>query len=124
MKRIDRVQKFAAGYVLGKYAATTDILTLGWLPNKEQTEFALAKLVFKALKTENWPEYLQLSLKNAQNSRSRRLVEQTGSLIEYDQVARTFQFNAGKVFNDLPLDCRLEEKFPKGGYRQEMQSVL
>ncbi len=31
-KRLQRVQKAAASFVLGKYARTTDVLSLNWLP--------------------------------------------------------------------------------------------
>ncbi len=40
-KRLQRVQKAAANFVLGKYARTADVLSLNWLPIKEQREWRI-----------------------------------------------------------------------------------
>ena len=37
-KRLQRVQKAAASFVLGKFARSADVLSLNWLPIKEQRE--------------------------------------------------------------------------------------
>ena len=37
--RLHRLQNCAAGYVLGKYANTLDVINLNWLPVAENTEF-------------------------------------------------------------------------------------
>jgi hypothetical protein len=48
-KRLQRVQKAAAGFVLGKFARSADVLSLNWLPIKEQREWNVLKLSYKAL---------------------------------------------------------------------------
>ncbi len=60
-KRLQRVQKAAAGFILGRYASTEDILLkLKWLPVKEQREWNLPKTTHKAIHNTNWPNYLKL----------------------------------------------------------------
>ena len=62
-KRLQRVQKAAAGFVLGRYASTEGILLkLKWLPVKEQRQWHLLKITHKATHNTNWPNYLKLNL--------------------------------------------------------------
>ena len=50
-KRLQRVQKAAASFVLGKFARSADVLSLNWLPIKEQREWNVLKLSYKAVHT-------------------------------------------------------------------------
>ena len=43
--RLHRVQKAAASFVNGKYATTSDILKLNWLPVTEQREWHILKII-------------------------------------------------------------------------------
>ena len=62
-KKITALQNCAAGYVLGKYANTLDVLNLNWLPEAENTEFNMSKLAYyQGLHDKNWPEYLSVKL--------------------------------------------------------------
>ena len=46
VKRLQRVQHAAAGFVIGRYATELDVLKLGWLPVKERRDFHLAQAIF------------------------------------------------------------------------------
>ena len=72
-KRLQRVQKAAAGLVLGRYVSTEDILlTLKWLPVKHQREWNLLKTTHKVIHNTNWPNYLKLNIfKHSKCLRSR-----------------------------------------------------
>ena len=51
----------AASFVYGRYVNDIgDILKLNWLPVEERRDFNLLKLTSKALRTEQWPSYLNL----------------------------------------------------------------
>ena len=47
--RLQRLQNCAAEYVLGKYANTSDVINLNWLPVAENTEFNVSKLTYQGL---------------------------------------------------------------------------
>ena len=51
-KRLQRVQKAAASFMLGKFARTADLVSLNWWPIKEQREWNVLKLSYKALHDE------------------------------------------------------------------------
>jgi hypothetical protein len=93
--------------VLRKYASMSDILSLGWLPVVERRHYHLAKLVFKAIHSSDWPSYLKLDeyepSRPLRSSSSRRLV--------VPRVSGTFQGEAARVFNDLPEDIRNSNNF-------------
>jgi hypothetical protein len=42
---------------IGKFARSADVLSLNWLPIKEEREWNVLKLSYKALHDENWPSY-------------------------------------------------------------------
>ena len=43
-KALQRLQNCAAGYALGKYANTLDVINLNWLPVAENTEFNISRI--------------------------------------------------------------------------------
>ena len=116
LKRLQKVQNAAAGFVTGKLAKVNDVITLGWLPIKERIEFSLSKLAYKALKDDKGPGYLSLQIKKA----TRVLRSNTdGALkLEHSSIEDSFQYNAAKVFNSLPenlksLDFKNNKSFLK-----------
>ena len=114
LKRLERVQRCAAGFALGRYASNHEILLLGWLPIKEKIQFSLAKLVYKSLNCEGWPNYLPMTLRVEQHNvrRSNRFDAPTPSLlVDCNDSVGTFKNNAGTAFNDLPEKCRSSETF-------------
>ena len=62
IKRLQRVQLAAAGFVMGRFVDMAVILTLGWLPIVECRDFNLSKVIFKALHDKQWPSYLKLEM--------------------------------------------------------------
>ena len=69
--RLQRLQNCAAEYVLRKYANTSDVINLNWLPVAENTEFNVSKLAYQGLHDKNWSEYLPIKLiKRRRNLRS------------------------------------------------------
>ncbi len=102
-KRLQRVQKAAAGFVLGRYASTEDILLkLKWLPVKEQREWNLLKTTHKAIHNTNWPNYLKLNI----FQHSKCLRSSNGLQLERPLISNTLQDQASHVFNLLPEDVR------------------
>ncbi|XP_057302777.1 uncharacterized protein LOC130636943 [Hydractinia symbiolongicarpus] len=60
VNRLQRVQNVAASYVTGRYVSLNDIIDLGWLPVKENFDFATVKLAHNAMHDKNWRSYLPL----------------------------------------------------------------
>ena len=63
IKRIQRLQNAAAGYVLMRYSNEKDVISLNWLPIIELIDFEISKLAYKALYDQSWPNYLSLNRK-------------------------------------------------------------
>ena len=102
-KRLQRVQKAAASFVLGRYASAEDIvLKLMWLPVKEHREWNLLKATHKAIHNINWPNYLKLTI----FQHNRCLRSSNGLQLERPLISNTLQDQASHVFNSLPEDVR------------------
>ena len=97
--RLHRVQKAAASFVNGKYATTSDILKLNWLPVTEQREWHILKSTHKSLYSSDWPNYLRLET----YENNRNLCSSKGTQLQRSMIANTFQDEAAKLFNNLPL---------------------
>ena len=75
--RLRRVQKAAASFDNGKYATTSDILKLNWLPVTVQREWLILKSTHKSLFSSDWPNYLRLeTYENNRNLRSSSFKDQ------------------------------------------------
>ena len=96
------MQKAAASFVLGKYARTADVLSLNWLPIKEQREWNTLKVTYKALHDANWPNYLKLQLVN----HSRVLRSSSGSQIQVPLIKNILQDQSANLYNDLSIEIR------------------
>ena len=99
VKCLQRVQRAAAGFVVGKFATELDVLKLGWLPIKERRDFHLAQATFKALYFDQWPSYLKLELYTP--GRTLRSSSETKLAVPLEN--NTFQASAAKIFNILPF---------------------
>ena len=53
VKRLQRVQNCAVGYVLGRYADVVDVVNLNWLPILEGIEYNISKLTYQGLNDKN-----------------------------------------------------------------------
>ena len=83
---------------MGRYASTSDLLELKWLPIKEKREWALLKLVHKGIYDMNWPKYLRTDIhKPKRHLRSSDILH-----LEVPIINNTFQDNAASLFNCLP----------------------
>ena len=102
IKRLQRVQLAAGGFVYNRFVELSDIIRLGWLPTKEKLDFLLSKLAFKACHSPHWPQ--QLKLEYYIPTRTLRSASQYK--LETTHIRDTFQYSASKVFNSLPLSTR------------------
>ncbi len=103
LKRLQKCQNAAASFVLGKYVKDReDLEKIGWLPMKERRDLHLLQQTFKAIHFANWPRYLGLEqYVNDRNLRSRGNIR-----LKVPCENKTFQDNASKLFNSLPIDIR------------------
>ena len=62
VKRLQRVQNCATGYVLGRYVSTVHVVNLNWLPILESIEYNISKLTYQGLNDKNWPSYLPVEI--------------------------------------------------------------
>ena len=68
IKRLLKLKKPCAGFVLNRYATYEDIIKLKWLLVPERINFSIAKLIFKGLLKENVPENLEIQVRNSNRS--------------------------------------------------------
>ena len=105
LKRLQRVQNFAAGYVLGRYANTVDVINLNWLPIIEGIEYNISKLTYQGLHENYWPVYLPVEIVTQKRTlRSNN----SGPWLDHGKKY-TFQDQAKNAFNNLPISIRLNE---------------
>ena len=117
IKRFQRLQNVAAGYVLTRYSNEKDVISLNWLPIIELIDFEISKLAHKALYDESWSHYLSLNRKKI----IRDLRNNDSNMIERSNEKQTFHENFENVFNKLPLSvteksnynmfCNMTKKF-------------
>ena len=69
IKRLLKLQKACAGFVLNKYATLEDIAKLKWLLVPGRVHFTIAKLVSKGLLKENVSENLEIQARNSNRSK-------------------------------------------------------
>ena len=102
IKRLQRVQLAAGGFVYNKFVEISDIAKLGWLPIKQRQDFFLSKLAFKALHYPSWPNHLKLEYYTPT-----RMLRSSGQFkLETNHIEETLQHSASKVFNLLPFNAR------------------
>ena len=105
LKRLQKCQYAAATLVLGRHVKhPKDLKTLGWLSMKDRRDFHILQQTFKALYNKKWPEYLKLKQQTCNldlNLRSQGGLAPSGAFRN-----NTFQDNASKLFNILPISIR------------------
>ena len=102
IKRLQRVQLAAAGFVLGRYEHTPGLIKLGWMPIKERRQYQFLNTVFKALHYNDWPSYLKLDI----HIPTRTLRSSKETTLKVPLESGTFQDSASNVFNSLPSAAR------------------
>ena len=113
IKKLQKIQNAAAGYVYGRRANEIDVVNLKWLTVSENISTSLAKLAHKALNESSWPRYLPLPKALPQE---RNLRSQTSANNDID-ISNTFDgsfvFSAGKSFNELPDNVKSLEEYER-----------
>ena len=102
LNSLQRLQKVAASFVLGRYCSRDDIVKLNWLPIKERREFNHLKLTHKAIYSDNWPDINKLEIKTT----GRALRNSDEIKLQTSLINGTFQDEASKYFNQLPTEIR------------------
>ena len=102
--KLKRVQKSAASFVNNRYAKMDDVIGLGWLPIRENTEMHLLRTTHRALYDTCWPSYLTLQRRQTIINLCSCATPQLVVPLE----TGTFQDSASKLFNSLPNDVKLE----------------
>ena len=107
LKRLQKVQNVAAGFVLRRHANVNDVLSLKWLPITENIDSSMAKTIHKALNDPDWPSYLPISLYDRQTMVHRSNEENN---VDTGHANGSFRYLGGKCYNDLPPNVKLVKK--------------
>ena len=109
IKRLQKVQNAAAGFVLKRHATIKDVIELKWLPVAEIIDFTMAKTVHSALHNPDWPSYLQIAKVNNPDRelRSEKII--LHDIENRNRVAGTFEHEGAICFNDLPINIKQVE---------------
>ena len=100
--RPQRVQKASTSFVLRPLANTNDISKLKWLPIREQFQWFYLKAAHKAIHGRTWTSYLKVDIVK----HMRTLRSSSGISLVTPMESVTFQDEAAKLFNKLPLSVR------------------
>ena len=109
IKRLQKVQTAAAGYVTSHFATSQDLVKLNWLPIQERIDWTIAKMTHNSLYNEQWPTYLKSSF--VQPKRQLRATRERENVIESSYVHGSFNYLACQVFNNLPGPCRSSKSY-------------
>lgn len=121
IKKLQKVQNAAAGFVLNRRATIGDVIQLKWLPVKERIDYAIAVLTFKALHDPSSPSNMKVVLKEDRRP-LRNQISNVGPKIECYDRAKTFQAGAALVFNNLPKKIR--ENLSLNSFKRETRNYL
>ena len=103
IRRLQKVENAAAGFVQGRYANAENVFVLNWLPVNERIEFNIAKLTYKAIYFKNWTSYLSVGeVRQVRVLRSNN----DGKKLEIPKINNTFEYSAALIFNSFPQDIR------------------
>ena len=106
LKRLQRVQFAAAGFVFNRYARFTDVVSLGWLPILERRNYHLAKLAYKAMNCDDCMAFI-LKIRGIYSYKNITIIICPASSSPYlCIISGTFQDEAARVFNSLPEEIR------------------
>ena len=107
IKRLQKIQNAAAGFVLCRKANESDVTSLRWLPVHERICSSLANLAHKALHDPSWPDYLQLANVTPGERTLRSNHSTQGNVDVNSAFSGSFVECAGSCFNALPLNVKL-----------------
>ena len=118
LKRLQKVQSAAAGFVLNRFASTKDVLKLGWIPIHERRQFNLLKLAHKAIHNPHWPTQLELE----EYVPARTLRSSSTFNVHCNFAPTSFRHSAATLFNSLPANIRESHHF--SGFLYKAKSFL
>ena len=104
VKRLLKVQKACAGFILNKYATCEDITKLKLLLVPKRINFTIAKLIFKNLLKEKIPENLEIQIRTS----NRSLRTPNKVILEYTNLQKqSFYINyANTLYNKLQKEIK------------------
>lgn len=112
LKRLQKIQNAAAGFVLKRHANVQDVIDLKWLPVEESIDTALAKTAHNAIHNVNWPTYLRLTRAHVKNRNLRSAEDNKFNIDATGSLNGCFADLAAKCFNDLPVNIKKIESKP------------
>ena len=110
LKRLQKVQSAATGFVQNRFASAKDVLKLSWLPIHERRQFNLLKLAHKAIHNPHWPTQLNLE----QYVPARTLRSSSTFNVHCNFAPTSFRHSAATLFNSLPANIRESHHFSDG----------
>ena len=102
VKRLQRVQNCAVGYVIGN---AIDVVNLNWLPILEGIEYIISKLGYQGLNDKNWPSYLPVEIVTQKKTLRSNNSE---PCIDHGEK-HTFEDQAKNALYKLPINIRSNE---------------
>ena len=105
IKRLIKLRKAYAGFVLNKYSTCEDITKLKWLLVPQRINFTIAKLIFRGSFRENIPENLEIRVRASNWS----LRTPNKVILEYANLQKQQSFYisyANTVYNELPNEIK------------------
>ena len=106
LKRLQKIENAAAGFVLKRHATITDVFELKWLPVEENIAASLSKTAHSALCNKSWPSYLRLSVIQSNNRNLRLSQVNEHNIDSRGCIVGGFQEMASKCFNELPINVK------------------
>ena len=111
LKKLQKLQNAAARFVYGRNVNENDVIGLKWLPVRERISISLVKLAHKALHNPSWPSYLKVK-KLTPRGKNLRSENESGLSVDLsDCFEGSFAQQAGKTFNELPLNVKNIENY-------------
>ena len=78
-----------------------------WLPMKERSEHIIARLAWKSINKIDWPKFIPMVKDDRNRQRPSRCGQIGGTtLLQTSNIAGSFEYEASKTFNELPVGCR------------------
>ena len=105
--QLQRIQNATVSFDRKSYSRCTDVINLKWLPMRELTEHSIAKLAWKSINHDSWPKFLHMEKDDNTRPRPTRSSVADGTKLRcLSNATVTFENEASKIFNELPLNCR------------------
>ena len=111
LRKLQKLQNAAAGFVYKRHTNVNDVVKLKWLPVQERISLSLVKLAHKALRDVSWPAYLKLTKVPHRGRSLRSDAENENNVDLAGGFEGSFTQQAGSCFNELPINLKSIENF-------------